>query len=184
VPPTIQLAILQAENESLRKQHESDRAQIARLTEDVREKDARLEALRAMLGASGTDLESMKAGFEARKAEVREAARRGSPKCTPSNTLAEVVIDGGKVAVTILMENPGILSDLASRGGGDLHVGTTLTDSTTIEAFLGAVSQYYGTRTECRFDYRLSYGTAEDYKLGRTEFERYFYPVRITPIQK
>ncbi|MBI3952082.1 MAG: hypothetical protein HY314_16670 [Acidobacteria bacterium] len=54
-----------------------------------------------------------------------------------------------------------------------------------IQAFLAGVRDYYSSNakvngTECRFDYRLTYESKEDYYDGRELFERYFYPAGLS----
>src|ERR1039458_10103554 len=72
---------------------------------------------------------------------------------------------------------------LRSSGHTIPGTGVAIEDGTAIRGFLEAVRAYYRSAPsggrECRFDYRLSYQSKEDYFDGREMFEAYFYPAGL-----
>ena len=181
-PLTVQLQVLQAENAALQIRVKSQEQRIAQLEAQLRDREARLEALRAMLGSTGTDTTSMREAFNRQLQTAVDIVRRGAPKCLEKNTLLAASVRHGEVVVTILSADPGVLAQLRQYGAGDIQPGTVYREWWQISGVLRAVQRYYGHNPECRFDYRLSYNTAEDYKLGRTQFEGHFYPERLVEL--
>jgi hypothetical protein len=102
-------------------------------------------------------------------------ARRGSPKCQDNNVLAQVSVLNGTEALVVTVPSPELWQFLDSRGVPTPPMGVGIRDS-RLSSFLAGVSAFYQSRSrDCRFDYRLTYGTDTDYKRGREKFERYFY---------
>lgn len=112
----------------------------------------------------------------------REAGR-GHPKCQEDNVLVEVTLVRGQIEMKVVGESAALAQFLAGSGVSTLKVGSVMTDPRAIETFLDRVSRFYEVRRaankECRFDYRLTYGTNDDYHDARVRFENYFYPARI-----
>ena len=48
-------------------------------------------------------------------------------------------------------------------------------------SFIQDVYEYEKDR-KCRFNYRLKYGTDNDYRKGRDGYEKYFYPEKLLKI--
>ena len=108
----------------------------------------------------------------------------GHPPCQQNNVLVQVALINGQAQMKFVTESPPLAQFLNAEGIKDLKVGNAVTDASQIEAILRAVSNYYKAKSaekhDCRFDYRLSYGTNDDYHDGRVRFEGYFYPAGIT----
>jgi hypothetical protein len=183
-PVTVQLRVIQAERDRLAAALTEIKSNVSSLQANLADREARLEALRAMLGASSTDTVEFRRAFDAELSDVAAAARRGSPKCIPSNALVQVAVNNGDVRLTLLCRDEDVLADLRARGAGTIEAGLIIAEAPQITALLTAVERYYAAHPECRFDYRLLYASAADYKLGRTTFERFFYPERIVELPK
>lgn len=116
-----------------------------------------------------------------------EEMKRGYPRCEENNTLIAVLEKDGTTGVRI--EEPvRALQNWAGLAGVKIPAARDVLKSrAVIESFLQSIHGYYEykrlTAHPCRFDYSLSYKTAEDYKDGRETFERYFYPAGIQGIQ-
>lgn len=115
---------------------------------------------------------------------ARQQASRGHRKCDEqNNVLVHASVVRGQFSVEWLTENPKLSKWLADSGRPRPKSGARITDWSTIQALLAGVRDYYSSakvnETECRFDYRLTYGSKEDYYDGRELFERYFYPAGL-----
>jgi hypothetical protein len=114
---------------------------------------------------------------------IKEACR-SHPKCEQNNVLVHASVVRGQVSMVWLTESPKLSESLAKSGRPHPTVGVRITDMKMIQAFLDGVRDYYSSNptkdgTECRFDYRLTYESKEDYYDGRELFEHYFYPAAI-----
>ena len=108
-------------------------------------------------------------------AGVAEEARRGKPSCADNNILIEVERDQGRVSLTIQEPFP--------PDEGTYLPSQTLVGS-DIEMFLSVLSRHYRAREqECVFDFRLLWRTDRDYRLGKQEFDPYFYPAGDRQLQ-
>lgn len=171
--PTVsaaELAARLAKVESSLADEERRRREAEKQAEDFR---IRLEMVRRMVGGTGISEDEIKAGVE----RFAETIRRGSPRCDTRNTLVHVVVDGGAVDLEIVGSSE-VLSPIV-----DATTVRRLTGRGEIARLLQQVNRYYAIRRaeqrECRFDYRLTYTTAEDYLFARSYFEAYFYPEMI-----
>jgi hypothetical protein len=113
--------------------------------------------------------------------EARLAASRGHPKCQENNILVHGSVCYGRVSMTWIAESPGLSKWLADSGYAEPRVGATVSGAGAIQNTLGPIREYYASTgmngTQCRFDYRLSYGSDSDYRYARQQlFERVFYP--------
>jgi hypothetical protein len=148
---------------------EALRATVAKLQERLRslERDkedlrARVEALRDMLDAHDITDEALR---EALQRRIQEA-KRGSPVCLTDNVLVHVSRTDGVDVLTVRQDTQSLLP------GGRWAAGAQLQDEREIQEFLQAVQIYYHqAQKKCRFDYRLTYKTDADYRLGRTRYE-------------
>jgi hypothetical protein len=117
-----------------------------------------------------------------------EEMKRGFPRCAEDNILIAVFETDG--ATEIRIEDPvnGLQTWANSAGVRIPAAGDVLRNRAGIDSFLQSVSTFYengrlATRP-CRFDYKLTYKTAEDYKEGRETFEKYFYPAGIKALDE
>ncbi len=114
--------------------------------------------------------------------EARQAASRGHPKCQQNNILVHASVCYGQISMTWLTESPEFSKWLADSGRPQPTVGVTISGLGAIQSVLTGIRDYYSytgnnTGTECRFDYRLTYGSDGDYRYARQQlFERVFYP--------
>jgi len=113
------------------------------------------------------------------------AVGRGKPPCQDDNNLLATasVVDGHEV-VKIVASAPGLMAVMGEWGKSHLTVGRQLTDD-DIDRLLIGISHYRvlinNEERECRFDYRLVYGTYKDYYDARERFEKQFYSTSRTP---
>jgi hypothetical protein len=163
ISPTITIANLQSENQTLKQENGQLRAQ-------VKDLENRVEALRLMLNAQGTSIEDFKKALQQHDTTLR----RGAPACAEQNTLVDVRALNSQVQVVIL----GGADVLSQFGKGQWVTSQTLVSKTDIDAFLAA-AQAFNLTHKCRFDYKLEYTSADDYHDARTRFESYFYPEAI-----
>jgi len=128
----------------------------------------RVEHLREILGARGKSESELTEAFRDRVAE----AKRGHPRCRNENVLVEASVINGTESVRLLQ-------DVASTGPTKWTSGRELTRD-EIGSFLAAVRLFYGSRSpECRFDYRLVFGSDSDYRYARQRYEQYFYAAQL-----
>jgi hypothetical protein len=125
-------------------------------------------------------VEDAKRALEEYGDAVAREARRGKPKCRPDNILVDVLADAGAVSVTL---RQGFANASAAYSPGQ-----RLSDRTQINGLLSAVERFYNDpgRQEpagCVFDYSLSWRGDSDYRSGREQFERYFYPAGLRQIR-
>jgi hypothetical protein len=116
---------------------------------------------------------------------VKEACR-SNPKCEENNVLVHATVIRGQISMKLLTQSPR-LSEWFSNNGYPLPiVNVNITDLNIIKTFLDRVHDFNSSTnqegTECRFDYRLTYGSKEDYYDGRELFERYFYPAGLSRV--
>lgn len=161
-PPTI--ALLKAEIAKLKEENKALNAKIAEL-------EKRLEFARQLIGARDTTPQAMGEAF----GDKISAAKRGSPKCVAENTIAEIQAVRGTVAVKLKIRDKDA-ADYFSGAGVAVRDGHILESENEINKLLGAVTKYYSSHSECRFDYRLIYSTPEDFHDAKLRFEWYFYP--------
>jgi hypothetical protein len=162
VPPTPPEVIM-AENERLKKENLALKSELA----DIHE---RLEWWRKHFDqpVPGSPEELKRFLFE---------VGRGRPKCQEDNVLVEVALINGTTTLRILANNPSLREALVAEQI-DIRPGATITAAAEIEALLREVRAFRkgpGREGECRFDYRFTYATVEDYYQGRERFEQYFY---------
>jgi hypothetical protein len=122
---------------------------------------------------------------EAVKEFVAEAGR-GYPKCQDNNLLVRVSVLNGDETMVLTADSPSLWQFFISRGISRPAIGVQV-PSSRLTDFLAGVSDYYQAKSResrgCRFDYWLTYATAEDYLYGRRKFEDYFYAGRITSLK-
>lgn len=183
VDPKLKLANLKAEVDRLKAENAVLKKDNRRLKMDLSEREKTIEALRVMLNCIDGTIEDCKRGLE----EIITAAKRGSPKCEVANVLVEVAVYNGKTTATIVGGSEETLAALRRESKAVLQRHKPLSGQGDISAFLSSVRKFYQLRSqrgsECRFDYRLSYSTSDDYHEGRQLFERYFYPAGIIRVQ-
>jgi len=118
--------------------------------------------------------------------EWRKEACRSFPKCNKDNTLVIASVIHGQFSMVWLNECPNYFRWLRDSKRQLPPVETSITDINKIRSLLRDVNDYYSimkiSGAECRFDYRLTYESKEDYYDGRELFERYFYPVGLSRI--
>ncbi len=124
-----------------------------------------VDELKLMVGARVPSREAFQ--------EAIESLKRGYALCQKdNNTLIEASIQNGVETVQVIGEIP-----------SDLEVGLLKGDQTSdldqIVSFVQDVYQYEKDH-KCRFNYRLKYGTDNDYRKAREAYEKYFYPEKIT----
>lgn len=181
VDPTVTIANLQAQVKELNAKISSLQGEVAGLKESLREKENTIKALQIMLNCVDGTVDDCRRGLDG----INTDARRGSPRCEQDNVLVNVFVHAGATRVELVGGSNETLSQLR-RADGPVSKGSMLSERRDIEALLSSVTAYYTSRSqdECRFDYRLSYATAEDYYQGRQLFERYFYPAGIVQEQR
>ena len=124
-----------------------------------------VEELKLMVGAKVPSREAFQ--------EAIESLKRGYALCQKdNNTLIEASVHNGVEAVHVIGEIP---SDLEV----SLLKGDQTSDLDQIVSFVQDVYQYEKDH-KCRFNYRLKYGTDNDYRKARETYEKYFYPEKIT----
>jgi len=118
--------------------------------------------------------------------EWKKEACRSNPKCEEDNVLVHAVVVKGKISMKLLTQTSRLSEWFENKGYTLPKVNVNITDSNIIKTFLGRVRDFYSSTnmegTECRFDYRLTYGSKEDYYDGRELFERYFYPAGLSRV--
>lgn len=165
------LAWLEKENERLNKELKQANDQIADLK-------FRLELWRKLTGFENPPTPP-------ELAEWRKEACRSHPKCEQNNVLVHASVVRGQVSMVWLTESPKLSKWLAESGRPRPPIGVRITDMRMIQTLLDRVRDYCSSNakvngTECRFDYRLTYESKEDYYDGRELFERYFYPAGLS----
>ena len=114
---------------------------------------------------------------------VMTAVGRGYPPCEKENVLTQASVVRGIVRMGPLAESKRLRSWSAASGIAIPPPGAILSDWNSTQSFLSSVHHFYaslGDQGRCRFDYRLTYETKEDYYDGRETFERAFYAARIS----
>jgi hypothetical protein len=134
------------------------------LEKQLGDMSALVDELKLMVGAKGATRE----GFQ----EAIENLKRGYALCQKeSNTLIEARIKNGAETVQVIGEIP---EDLIV----SVMKGDETSDLEEIVSFLQDVYEYEKDH-KCRFNYRLKYGTDNDYRKAREVYEKYFYPEKI-----
>lgn len=161
--PLTSIEILQAEN--------------ARLTKQLTELRAQLGDLERRLQWWRTRFDQPVPGSEEELRRILFEAGRGKPKCQEDNVLLEIAVINSTTRLKILTNAPALSTTLQGRGMRFVP-GTVVTDPREVEVILESVrafSRDRGKDGDCRFDYRLTYATYEDYHVGRERFEKFFY---------
>jgi hypothetical protein len=121
---------------------------------------------------------------EVKKACVEQG--RGYPRCQDNNVLVHVTVVRGWTKMEAVAESVPLSQFFTASGISMPKVGTATINRRTIETFLVAVSDFYKASSAaskpCRFDYRLTYVTKEDYYDGRERFEKYFCAAGINRV--
>jgi len=114
---------------------------------------------------------------------VKEACR-SNPKCEENNVLVHATVVKGQISMELLTQSLRLSEWFKNKGYALPKVNVNITDLNIIKTFLDRVRDFNSSTnvegTECRFDYRLTYGSKEDYYDGRELFERYFYPAGLS----
>jgi hypothetical protein len=110
----------------------------------------------------------------------------GHPRCEPpNNVLVEATVVQGRTSVRVLLDSSRLKKWYEQRGLVYPTPGAELTAAPAIDAFLTNVQHFYwdegANGRNCRFHFRLYYGSKIDGFEGRERFERYFYPSGIYP---
>jgi hypothetical protein len=112
---------------------------------------------------------------------------RGYPGCEDDNILVHASVARGAVSVEVLSESRH-LSDWAAPSGITIPAPrAVLSGWGPVRSLLSAVDGFYASRPSgsgCRFDYRLTYETNDDYHDGRETFEHTFYPAGVSRSQQ
>jgi hypothetical protein len=113
------------------------------------------------------------------------AVGRGKPPCQDDNNLlASASVIDGHPTIKIITAAPGLIAAMGDWGRIHLAVGSELSDGDDIDHLLSGISRYRvsinNEQHECRFDYRLVYGTYKDYYDAREKFEKQFYSASRT----
>jgi len=112
---------------------------------------------------------------------------RGYPRCEDDNILVHASVVRGAVSVELLSESRHLSDWAAASGIGIPVTRTVLSGWAPARSLLSAVEGFYASRPSgngCRFDYRLTYETKEDYYDGRETFEHTFYPAGMSRFQQ
>lgn len=142
-------------------------AKNAELQQRVGDMTAFLDELKLMVGAKQASRE----GFQ----EAIDTLKRGYALCQKDdNTLIEVRIHNGAETVQVIADIPSDLSVTLGKG-------EQMSDLEQIVSFIQDVYEYEKDH-KCRFNYRLKYGTDNDYRKGRDGYEKYFYPEKLVKI--
>jgi archaellum component FlaC len=124
-----------------------------------------IDELKLMVGAKVPSREAFQ--------EAIENLKRGYALCQKdNNTLIDASIQNGVEAIHVIGEIPSELEV-------SLLKGDQTSDLDQIVSFVQDVYQYEKDH-KCRFNYRLKYGTDNDYRKAREAYEKYFYPEKIT----
>jgi hypothetical protein len=161
---------------------EERQQQIAKLNSQLEEQNTQIAELRKIrdfweenFGVSppASEPELSAALLNSKGQRFRQDMARGFPRCEDDNLLAEVSVQHGATEVRVKEPVKMIreTTSISMPNPGDL-----LTDPQPINAFLDSVLRFYdGRASKCRFDYKFTYVTKEDYYDGREKFEKYFY---------
>ena len=142
-------------------------AKNAELQQRVGEMTSFLDEVKLMVGAKSPSKE----GFQ----EAVDTLKRGYALCQKDeNTLIEARIHNGAETVQVIGDIPSDLSVALSKG-------EQTSDLEQIVSFIQDVYEYEKDH-KCRFNYRLKYGTDNDYRKGRDGYEKYFYPEKLVKI--
>ena len=141
-------------------------AENVQLQQRVGDMTAFLDELKLMVGAK----QASKEGFQ----EAIDTLKRGYALCQKDNTLIEARIHDGAETVQVIGDIPPGLSVTLGKG-------EQTSDLEQIVSFIQDVYEYEKDH-KCRFNYRLKYGTDNDYRKGRDGYEKYFYPEKLMKI--
>ena len=142
-------------------------AKNADLQQRIGEMTGFVDELKLMVGAKNASKE----GFQ----EAIDTLKRGYALCQKDdNTLIEAKIYNGAETVQVIAEIPSDLSVTLGKG-------QQTSDLEQIVSFIQDVYEYEKDH-KCRFNYRLKYGTDNDYRKGRDGYEKYFYPEKLVKI--
>jgi hypothetical protein len=115
---------------------------------------------------------------------LRQDLARGAPRCDQNNVLVEVSIRYGTIKLRLKDASP-LLQRWARSVRTDVPLaGDAVETPQAVASLLASVSRFYEYQSQlkqpCRFDYKLFWATDQDYRRGREQFEKYFYPAGIT----
>jgi hypothetical protein len=145
--------------------------------------------LRTENTALRTERNDVKSEVEALKIMVTqwqtryETATRGAPKCVPDNVLVDLSVINGTVSGRLATRDQDVANWFRDHGlSPDADW-----DGSQVDRLFTAVREWYASRRtaagdgtgralECRFDYRFTYKSAEDFRKAKKTFEAYFYP--------
>jgi len=112
---------------------------------------------------------------------------RGYPRCEDENILVHASVVRGAMSMELLSRSPHLVEWSATLDVAVPAPSTVLNGWDAVHSFLSTVDGFYASRqsgSRCRFDYRLTYDTKEDYYDGRETFERSFYPAGISRVRQ
>lgn len=160
---TVENINLKAENQRLTKRVTELETALNVAQARIKEVEDILEFVRNMVQASSATKEKLEDAYKKRLQD----AKRGFPKCREANTLIEVRAADGEFAVVML-------DDLDR-----FKKGQSILGESALVLLLQRAREASG---QCRFDYRLTYGSKADYHDARELFEKYFYPERMVKL--
>lgn len=119
--------------------------------------------------------------------EWKKEICRSNPECEKNNNiLVQASVVRGQISMKLLVQSPRLSEWFSNKGYPLPQVNANITDLNTIKTFLDRVRDFYSNtnvkETQCRFDYRLTYESKDDYYDGRELFERYFYPAGLSRV--
>jgi len=164
----------------LRNQHNQEQ-QLSQLHTKVALLDDKLDAWRQVTGSETAG------AFAARANEWCRELGRGYAKCEQDNVLVDASVVKGRISMRFLTRSASLWKWLADSGRSEPPLHVEITDPSAIHTLLEEVAGYYRYArirgSKCRFDYRMTYLSKEDYYDGRELFERYFYPEAVTRLK-
>lgn len=115
---------------------------------------------------------------------LRADIGRGYRRCSEQNLIIAAKVVDGNISVEVVGKAEPLSSGTAPRIP---PIGTRLTDSGSVTDLLSSIRSYYqqveSNGKPCRFDYRLAYGSKEDYFDGRQLFESLMYPAGVVSVK-
>lgn len=157
----------------------SSQQQIEDLKKENKNNQQIIKVVKDEISTDAQTPEDFQRAIQKHREDVAAAVRRGKPKCQDANTLVYISLVDRRLELLLREGVEKLPTDAAFPPVGRFVPGRTLTDPQQIDRFLLAVERYHALHGDCRFDYRLTWKTDSDYRLGRSRFERYFYPESI-----
>jgi hypothetical protein len=175
--------------EQSQKKNEELKSQIELLTAEKEKRAKEVAFWQKVFGLSQppTSLEELTSALRSTPAgrEVLHEAGRGYPRCEEKNLLVSAALQKGDITMQVVA-NSRRLEEWSHDSGVRIEpMGSVLKDWSTIHKFLGKLGEFYAAQPgarSCRFDYRLTYETNDDYHDGREIFEGSFYAANVTRI--